>query len=68
MVSYIRHLLMSLDSYEVRHIWREANQPTNILASLAMGVEETILYPNDFPCNLDDAIRNDVNECIYTHM
>lgn len=47
-------LLIDLVEYEICHVWREANQPADILASLANGSNEQILYSTDFPSYLKE--------------
>lgn len=54
-----------LQHVEMIHVWREANQPADILASMDVGTSESILMPYNFPLNLTVAISNDANGYIY---
>lgn len=65
----ISTFLSILEEFKLHHIQREVNQPSNILATLSNSADdEDILYPNDFPMNLKDAILRDVFSCIYTRL
>lgn len=66
LVGKIKIALAPFQSFSLQHVWREANQAANFLAGYAVGPEEIILYPVDFPIPLQDVIRRDENQCIYT--
>lgn len=50
------------------HLFGEANKLADILESLVVGTDEQILYLDDLPCSLLEAIRNGANQCMYTCM
>ncbi|XP_043721008.1 uncharacterized protein LOC122668521 [Telopea speciosissima] len=51
--------LDQLPHKEIRHVWRELNQPTYFIASIDNGDGESIIYPLDFPGDLLGLIQND---------
>lgn len=67
-VAKIKRLLITLEDFKIIHVWREANQPADIMASMFMNDEEIVLLLNDFPVNLIEAISNNVIQCTYTRL
>lgn len=49
-------------------MWREANQPADLLASMESETHEEIIMPCNFPINLNAAISNDANGCNYNRL
>lgn len=68
LVGNIKRCLQCFNSFRIQHVWREANQAADILASHASGDNEIILDPANFPATLQNVIRTDANQCIYTHV
>ncbi|XP_043697167.1 uncharacterized protein LOC122647943 [Telopea speciosissima] len=61
----ISSLLTQLTHLEVRHVWRELNQPADFVASIDSGDGETIIYPPNFPEDLMRLIHDDTNRKTY---
>ncbi|XP_043697429.1 uncharacterized protein LOC122648258, partial [Telopea speciosissima] len=53
--------LNQLAHYEIRHVWRELNQPADFIASIDLSDGETILYPSSFVEDLNRLIYDDVS-------
>ncbi|XP_043697154.1 uncharacterized protein LOC122647927, partial [Telopea speciosissima] len=53
--------LNQLARYEVRHVWRELNQPADYIASIGCEGGETILYPPEFQDDLMRMIHDDTS-------
>lgn len=68
LVGKIKQALEELESFRIQHVWHEANQGADFLAAYATGNDEILLYPTDSPRSLLDIIRNDAEQCIYTHV
>ncbi|XP_043697256.1 uncharacterized protein LOC122648050, partial [Telopea speciosissima] len=52
-------LLHHLSHKEVRHVWRELNQPADFVASINNGDGEAIIHPPKFPEDLMRLIHDD---------
>ncbi|XP_043696683.1 uncharacterized protein LOC122647324 [Telopea speciosissima] len=61
----ISSLLEQLQRKEIRHVWREVNQPTDFIAAFDAGDGESILLPLDFPPELVEMIRDDADRKPY---
>lgn len=67
-ISRIKTIMLDFRRVQVKHVWCEANQPTDFLARWVTISKELNLSPVDFPYELREKIRNDVIQCKYTRM
>ncbi|XP_043687599.1 uncharacterized protein LOC122638815 [Telopea speciosissima] len=50
---------------EVRHVWRELNQPADFMAAMDTGDGEVVLCPPDFPQELVELLKDDFDCKVY---
>ncbi|XP_043696820.1 uncharacterized protein LOC122647496 [Telopea speciosissima] len=55
----IATLLQQLQRKEIKHVWRELNQPADFIAAMDTGDGEAIFNPLDFPQDLVELVKND---------
>ncbi|XP_043697088.1 uncharacterized protein LOC122647850 [Telopea speciosissima] len=56
---HISSIFQHLQCKEIKHVWREINQPADFIASMDIGDGEVIIYPPDFPQELVELLTND---------
>ncbi|XP_043714585.1 uncharacterized protein LOC122662945 [Telopea speciosissima] len=61
----ITTLFEQLHHKEIRHVWRELNQPADFIAAMDIGDGEVTLYPPDFPQDLVELIKNDSDRKVF---
>ncbi|XP_043697398.1 uncharacterized protein LOC122648214 [Telopea speciosissima] len=61
----ISSIFHHLQRKEIKHVWREINQPADFIASMDTGDGEVIIYPPDFPPELVELIKNDYDRKVY---
>ncbi|XP_043697156.1 uncharacterized protein LOC122647928 [Telopea speciosissima] len=58
---HIISLCEQLHRKEIRHVWREMNQPADFTAAIDTGDGESIFNPSEFPLELVELIQNDAD-------
>ncbi|XP_043697025.1 uncharacterized protein LOC122647772 [Telopea speciosissima] len=58
-------LCEQLHRKEIRHVWREMNQPADFIAAIDTGDGESIFNPSEFPLELVELIQNDADYKAY---
>lgn len=61
-------VLKDFEHDDIHHVWREANQPVDILASWATSLDEQLLSPKVFHLPLVEAISKDANQNVYVRL
>ncbi|XP_043697406.1 uncharacterized protein LOC122648222 [Telopea speciosissima] len=61
----ITSLMEQLQRKEIRHVWRELNQPADFVAAIDTGDGESFLYRPNFPPDLVELIKNDSDRKTY---
>lgn len=64
----ITNALKEFEHTDIYHVWREANQPVDILSNWATSPDEQLLYPEVFSPSLVEAICKDVNQHVYARL
>lgn len=61
----IWRLLDNLDKYYVSHTWRETNRAADYLSKMVLMGSDVVLWPDDFPSNLWNIIKDDAEGRLY---
>ncbi|XP_043697276.1 uncharacterized protein LOC122648074 [Telopea speciosissima] len=61
----ITSLMEQLQRKEIRHVWRELNQPADFVAAIDTRDGESFFYPPDLPLHLVELIKNDSDHKTY---
>ncbi|KAJ0087360.1 hypothetical protein Patl1_08689 [Pistacia atlantica] len=61
----IWRLLGNLERFYVSHTWRETNKAADYLSKMVLMGSDVVLWPNDFPSNLCNIIKDDAEGRLY---
>ncbi|XP_031279206.1 uncharacterized protein LOC116137673 [Pistacia vera] len=61
----IWRLLGNLERFCVSHTWRETNKAADYLSKMVLMGSDVVLWPNDFPSNLCNIIKDDAEGRLY---